>query len=157
MSRFSRVRPGEEPLFFGQQLHQRSLAQRLQQVQGKGQRSLRGDCGPGQLKDHRAADAVVGELDLSLLPGQNLRSPVQGHGGLRPDALQGAGISGVGPQLDQRRVQLGAAMAQAPEQLIAVSGSPQLGRRRAAGGDDHLGPQTGVQRRWSGESRGAGG
>ena len=102
--------------------------------------------GPGDLKDRRTADAEVRELHLAPALRQDALAPAEGHGGVRPDALEGADEGGVRLHLDQGGIEGRAAVAQGFQKLVAAHAAPQLAPGEAPGAEDDLFRRQGLLR-----------
>ena len=91
---------------------------------------------PGHFKNHRPAEAVFRKLQFSGAPGKQLSVPEDLSMAVCPDALQPRNAAPVGFQLYQRGAELRAAVAKAPQQLVAGHAASQLRSREAAAGDN---------------------
>ena len=109
-----------------------------EEVQHAVQPLTAGGHGAGEVEDGRAADAVLGEQHLAaVLCHRRIASP-DGNAALGLDALQRAGVGGVGLQLDEGGVELRPMVSQTLGQLIAVHDAAYLAAGAAAGCQNKL-------------------
>ena len=108
-----------------------------QQIQRHRQPLAASGDGTGDIKNRRAADAVLGEQHLTPVLCQHLAASVDGDARLGLHALQGPGVGGIGLDLHQRGIQRRAVMPQPLCQLIAVHNAAYLAACRAARRKDH--------------------
>ena len=80
--------------------------------------------GSGQLKHGGAADTEVGKLHLTPAGGHGVPVPAETEVGVGPDALQSLDKGVVRLDLHQCGIQLGDAVAQGLQQLVAAAGAP---------------------------------
>ena len=100
------------------------------------QRSFFRGGGPGQLKHGGAADTEVGKLNFTPTGGHGVPVPAETEVSIGPDALQSLDKGVVRLDLHQCGIQLGDAVAQGLQQLIAAAGPAQFPSGHAAAADD---------------------
>ena len=107
-----------------------------QQIDMKCQRPFFRGGGPGQLEHGGAADTEVGKLNFTPAGRHGVPVPTEPEVSIGPDALQSLDKGVVRLDLHQCGIQLGDAVAQGLQQLIAAAGPAQLTAGHAAAADD---------------------